>query len=152
MTDGVIADQTEPVRPRVILLGSDELSRELAIALRHLGAEIIAVDQYPDAPAHAVADQSVVLAMTERVGKDAFLRQQRAIMGRPDNRPNLPKIHCETIVICGRQDQMTPLAWNEEIAALIPGAKLEIIEDCGHLSTMERVWEVSVELRQWLTE
>ena len=93
-----------------------------------------------------------VMAMTERVGKDAFLRQQRAIMGRPDNRPNLPKIHCETVVICGRQDQMTPLPWNEEIASLIPGAKLEIIEDSGHLTTMERPWETSVALRQWLTE
>jgi pimeloyl-ACP methyl ester carboxylesterase len=93
-----------------------------------------------------------VMAMTERVGKDAFLRQQRAIMGRPDNRPNLPKIDCPTLVICGRQDQMTPLDWNEDIAALIPGARLEIIEDCGHLTTMERPWETSVALRQWLTE
>ena len=93
-----------------------------------------------------------VMAMTERVGKDAFLRQQRAIMGRPDNRPNLPKINCQTLVLCGRQDQMTPLAWSEEIAALIPSAILEIIEDCGHLTTMERPWETSVALRQWLTE
>lgn len=93
-----------------------------------------------------------VMAMTERVGKDAFLRQQRAIMGRPDNRPNLAKIDCQTLVLCGRQDQMTPLAWSEEIAALIPGAKLEIIEDCGHLTTMERPWETSVAMRQWLTE
>jgi pimeloyl-ACP methyl ester carboxylesterase len=93
-----------------------------------------------------------VMAMTERVGKDAFLRQQRAIIGRPDNRPNLPKIACRALVLCGRQDQMTPLAWSEEIAALIPGARLEIIEDCGHLTTMERPWETSVALRQWLTE
>jgi pimeloyl-ACP methyl ester carboxylesterase len=93
-----------------------------------------------------------VMAMTERVGKDAFLRQQRSIMGRPDNRPNLPKIDCPALVICGRQDQMTPLAWNEEIASLIPGARLEIIENCGHLTTMERPWETSVALRQWLTE
>ena len=93
-----------------------------------------------------------VMAMTERVGKDAFLRQQRAIMGRPDNRPNLAKIDCPALVLCGRQDQMTPLAWSEEIASLIPGAQLEIVEDCGHLTTMERPWETSVALRQWLTE
>ncbi|HXE29305.1 MAG TPA: alpha/beta fold hydrolase [Stellaceae bacterium] len=93
-----------------------------------------------------------VMAMTERVGKDAFLRQQQAIIGRPDNRPNLPKIKCPALVLCGRQDQMTPLSWSEEIASLIPGARLEIIEDCGHLTTMERPWETSVALRQWLTE
>ncbi|HEY3920124.1 MAG TPA: alpha/beta fold hydrolase [Stellaceae bacterium] len=93
-----------------------------------------------------------VTAMTARVGKDAFLRQQRAIIGRPDNRSNLPTVKCPSLVLCGRQDQLTPLEWHEEIAALIPGARLEIIEDCGHLSTMERPWEVSVALRQWLTE
>ncbi len=48
-----------------MLLGSGELSRELAIALRHLGATVIAVDEYADAPAHGVADQSVVIPMTD---------------------------------------------------------------------------------------
>ena len=52
-------------RPRVILLGGDELSRQLAIALRRLGAEVIAVDEHPDAPAHRVADQSLVVTMTD---------------------------------------------------------------------------------------
>ncbi len=95
---------------------------------------------------------SAVTAMTERVGKDAFLRQQQAIMSRPDSRPSLPAIQCPTLVLCGRQDQLTPLDLHEEIAALIRGAHLEIVEECGHLSTMERPWEVSVLLRQWLTE
>jgi pimeloyl-ACP methyl ester carboxylesterase len=93
-----------------------------------------------------------VTAMAERVGKDAFLRQQRAIMGRPDGRQSLPAIRCPTLVLCGREDQLTPLDLSEEIAALVPGARLAVVEDCGHLSTMERPWEVSVELRQWLTE
>ncbi len=53
------------VRPRVVLLGSDELSRELAIALRRLGARVIAVDERTDAPAHGVADQSLVVPMTD---------------------------------------------------------------------------------------
>jgi phosphoribosylglycinamide formyltransferase 2 len=53
------------VRPRVMLLGSGELGRELAIALRRLGAEVIAVDEYRDAPAHRVADQSLVITMTD---------------------------------------------------------------------------------------
>jgi pimeloyl-ACP methyl ester carboxylesterase len=93
-----------------------------------------------------------VMAMTERVGKDAFLRQQRAIMGRADSRPSLSAIKCPTLVLCGRQDQLTPLDLHEEIAALIHGAHLEIVEACGHLSSMERPWDVSVLLRQWLTE
>ena len=60
-----LSDAEAEVRPRVMLLGSSELSRELTIALRHLGAEVIAVDGYADAPAHRVADQSVVVSMTD---------------------------------------------------------------------------------------
>jgi pimeloyl-ACP methyl ester carboxylesterase len=93
-----------------------------------------------------------VTAMTARVGKDAFLRQQRAIMGRVDGRPSLSAIRCKTLVLCGRQDQLTPFDLHEEIAALVKGSRLAIVEACGHLSTMERPWEVSVLLRQWLTE
>jgi len=95
---------------------------------------------------------SEVEAMAARVGKDAFLRQQRAIIGRIDGRPSLAAIACPTLVLCGREDALTPLALHEEMAGLIRGARLEIIEECGHLATMERSWEVSVALRQWLTE
>ncbi len=52
-------------RPKVLLLGSGELSRELAVAIRHLGAQVIAVDEYPHAPAHGVADQSLTIPMTD---------------------------------------------------------------------------------------
>ncbi|HXM84859.1 MAG TPA: alpha/beta fold hydrolase [Stellaceae bacterium] len=93
-----------------------------------------------------------VTAMAHRVGKEAFLRQQKAIMGRIDSRPYLARIACPTLLLCGRQDQLTPPALHEEMAALIPGALLEVIEDCGHLSTMERPDAVDAALRIWLTE
>ena len=93
-----------------------------------------------------------VTAMAHRVGKDAFLRQQKAIMGRIDSRPYLARIACPTLLLCGRQDQLTPPALLEEMAAPIPGALLEVIEDCGHLSTMERPDAVDAALRIWLTE
>jgi phosphoribosylglycinamide formyltransferase 2 len=48
-----------------MLLGSGELSRELAVALRHLGARVVAVDEHPHAPAHGVADQALVFPMTD---------------------------------------------------------------------------------------
>ncbi len=92
-----------------------------------------------------------VTAMAERVGKDAFLRQQKAIMGRVDSRPSLGSIRCPTLMLCGRQDALTPPDLAEEIAAGIPGARLDLIDNCGHLSTMERPDAVNAELRQWLT-
>ncbi len=92
-----------------------------------------------------------VLDMTNRVGADAFCRQVAAIMGRPDSRPELAGIVCPTLVICGREDEATPLALSQEMAADIPAAQLCIIEDCGHLSTMEKPHDVNVALRRWLT-
>jgi len=91
-----------------------------------------------------------VMGMAERVGKEAFLRQQKAIMGRPDGREDLRRIACPTLVLCGRQDALTPLALHEEIAGLVPGAKLVVVEDCGHLSTLEKPVTVTGALRQWL--
>ncbi len=92
----------------------------------------------------------VVMGMAERVGKEAFLNQQKAIMGRPDGREDLRRIACPTLVLCGRQDALTPLALHEEIAGLVPGAKLVVVEDCGHLSTLEKPKTVTAALRQWL--
>jgi len=91
-----------------------------------------------------------VMAMAARIGRDAFLRQQTAILGRPDSRPDLPRIACPTVVVCGRQDELTPLPVSEEMAGLIPGAGLVVVEDSGHLSTMERPEAVNATLAAWL--
>jgi len=53
-------------------------------------------------------------------------------------------------VLCGRQDALTPLELHEEMAALIPGAKLKVVEHCGHLPPMEKPDETAAALREWL--
>ena len=88
--------------------------------------------------------------MTRRIGPKAALDQQRAMLARPDSLPGLARITCPAVVICGRQDVLTPLAESETMAAGIPGAKLVAIEDCGHMSTMERPQAVTAVLRYWL--
>jgi len=93
---------------------------------------------------------AAVMGMAERVGKQAFLRQQKAIMGRPDSRPYLPSYRCPTIVIAGRMDALTPIEVNAEMASLIPGAKLVIVEESGHLSPMEQPVATTALLRYWL--
>jgi pimeloyl-ACP methyl ester carboxylesterase len=89
-------------------------------------------------------------AMALRVGKDAFLRQFRAIVGRPDSRPLLPSIRCRTLILAGREDALAPLAEQEALAAAIPGARLELLDRCGHLAPLERPEAVSGMLAQWL--
>ncbi len=89
--------------------------------------------------------------MAERTGVEAYLRQQHAIISRPDFRPGLQRIKCPTLVLCGRQDQLTPLECSEEMAAAIPGARLAVIDECGHLATLERPDAVNAVMRTWLT-
>jgi len=91
-----------------------------------------------------------VRGMAESVGKDAFIRQQTAIMGRIDGLDDLAHVHCPTLVLCGRQDALTPVEVHEIMAEAISGAALVVIEDSGHLSPMERPRAVSAALRYWL--
>ncbi|MEN2988307.1 alpha/beta hydrolase [Tistrella sp. BH-R2-4] len=91
-----------------------------------------------------------IMAMAERVGQAAFVRQQEAIIGRVDGRGDLSRIACPTLVVCGRDDALTPLPLAEEMAAAIPGAMLRVVEDCGHLPPMEKPDEAVTVLADWL--
>lgn len=91
-----------------------------------------------------------VMEMAERIGKEAFIRQQTAIMNRPDGTRDLGSITCPTLVLCGRQDQLTPLPLHLEMARRIPNATQVTVEDSGHLSPLERPRAVSAVMRYWL--
>jgi pimeloyl-ACP methyl ester carboxylesterase len=93
---------------------------------------------------------TTIYAMAESVGKDAFLRQQRAIIARIDSRPFLDQIRCPTLVLCGREDAITPVELHQELCSAIPNSSLTIIEKCGHLSTLDRPQQVMDALRKWL--
>jgi len=97
-----------------------------------------------------VALRQLVRTMAEETGPDAFRRQQEAIIGRPDSRPSLGAIACPTLVLVGEGDELTPPVLSQEIAAGIPGARLRIIADCGHLSTVERPQAVTQALVEWM--
>jgi pimeloyl-ACP methyl ester carboxylesterase len=92
-----------------------------------------------------------VKKMADNIGRDAFVRQEKAIMSRADSLPLLPSIACPTLVLCGRQDPITPLERHQEMARGISRATLQVIEECGHLSTLERPAEVNLALRAWLS-
>lgn len=138
------ADDAEKRKNRLDLIKLAETGKFKGVTPRLLPL-FLHPDRLTDAPL-----TGAVMAMTERVGKDAFLRQQRAILDRIDSRPHLAAIQVPTLVLCGRQDSLTPLARHEEMAAAIPGARLSVIEECGHLATMERPVAATAMLRDWL--
>jgi pimeloyl-ACP methyl ester carboxylesterase len=89
--------------------------------------------------------------MAKETGADAFVRQQRAIMGRPDSRAGLAAIRCPTLMLAGEGDELTPPALAQEIAAGISGARLVTVPDCGHLSTLEQPTAVTKALVEWMS-
>jgi pimeloyl-ACP methyl ester carboxylesterase len=93
----------------------------------------------------------VVRDMAAETGAEAFVRQQRAIMGRRDSRPTLAAIRCPTLVLVGDGDELTPPELSREIAAGIAGAKFVTVENCGHLSTVERPEAVNAAMAGWLS-
>lgn len=92
-----------------------------------------------------------VMAMAERVGRDAFLRQQRAILERPDSQPLLPTLSMPTVVGVGDDDRMTAPEESRILQTGIAGARLHVFTDCGHLPPMEKPRETNGLLRAWLT-
>lgn len=103
-------------------------------------------------PARLVDDDivGVVKQMARDTGAATFARQQQALMSRPDSRPTLAAIRCPTLVLVGKQDLLTPVAEHREIAAGVAHAQIEIIPECGHLSTLERPAAVNAALARWL--
>jgi len=136
------APERRPQRLRLIALAEQEGA---ARAQQELLPLLIHTDRLRDKP---LVD--TVLQMAADTGLAAFKRQQTAIMARPDNRALLPTISCPTLVLVGREDALTPPSLAEEIAAGIPGARLEIIPECGHLSSLEQPEAVNRALRIWL--
>ncbi|HGM4931260.1 formate-dependent phosphoribosylglycinamide formyltransferase [Serratia marcescens] len=72
-----IGTALRPSATRVMLLGSGELGKEVAIECQRLGLEVIAVDRYPDAPAMHVAHRSHVINMLDGDALKAVIEQER---------------------------------------------------------------------------
>ncbi len=104
---------------------------------------------HPDRVESEVGDD--VRAMAARVGSEAFIRQQTAILGRPDSRPLLAGIAVPTLVAVGDSDATTPPRRAEEIHRGIAGSALHVFAHCGHLPPMELPAETTAVLRRWLT-
>lgn len=124
-----------------------EEGRFAEVTEKHLMPTLVHPDRLGDA-----AITGAIERMAERVGPEAFLRQLRAQENRPDSRGRLGEISSPTLVAGGRQDALCPVEMHEEISSGIPGSSLVMIEECGHLSSMERPQAVTALLRYWLQD
>jgi pimeloyl-ACP methyl ester carboxylesterase len=103
--------------------------------------------------AEHLMDQDIAGTISEMAlgtGKDAFIRQEKAIIARIDSRPHLPRIKCGTLVLAARKDALMPVELLEELARGIPKSTLAIVEDSGHMASIEQPGEVTELLEAWL--
>lgn len=91
-----------------------------------------------------------VIQMAEYLGSDIMINQMTALKKRPDGRNVLPAIHCHTVIVVSKEDASCPFALQKTLAKNIMGAALYIMEDCGHMITLEKPQEVNDILREWL--
>jgi pimeloyl-ACP methyl ester carboxylesterase len=90
-----------------------------------------------------------VIAMFARRGADTFAAQIRALLARPDAGGLLGAIRCPTLVLCGEQDGWSPAGRHVAMAEQISGARLVLVPECGHMSTLERPEAVTRALLEW---
>jgi pimeloyl-ACP methyl ester carboxylesterase len=138
------ADSAEQRTRREALIRQSAVGQFKGVTARLLPL-LVHQDRLADA---ALVD--LLQVMAQSIGRDGFVRQQRAILSRPDSRAVLAAIDVPTAVICGRDDALTPFAHSQEMAAAIAGAVLTPIERCGHVSPLERPEAVNAALRAWL--
>lgn len=126
--------------------------RLMALADRDFEAVVASLMPKLMTPAHLDDPvlTGVIGAMALGVGKEGFKRQERAIIGRIDSRPRLKEIACPTLVVAARDDALMPVEILQELADGIPGARLAVVEDCGHMASLEQPARVLELLREWV--
>ena len=143
----LLASSARPDTPQLIQLRSDAIVLFEQGRLREVLQANVA---FAFDPAHAKALAPAYLAMIERAGAAQLIAQNRAVMARADLRPLLPQITCPTLLVCGESDLLTPPEHSQEMAALIAGARLELLPTCGHLLTWEQPQRINALLIDWL--
>lgn len=97
-----------------------------------------------------------ILQMIDRRTPGQFAAQLQALLGRPDATDLLPTVTVPVLLLCGRQDNWSPLARHEQMQAALLSrpspapVELVVVENCGHMSTMEQALAVSADLSRWL--
>ncbi|SDO04615.1 alpha/beta fold hydrolase [Alkalicoccus daliensis] len=93
---------------------------------------------------------SDVYQMCRNIGEKGFINQLRANANRPNGREVLPGIVCPTLIVGGKQDKVCTEKIQEEMSELIPSATLIMIENCGHLSTLDQPEAVTAVMEYWI--
>ena len=90
------------------------------------------------------------MAMADSLGAQVFVNQSRALQTRPDQQDTLRNVTCPTLILCGRDDALCPVARHDLMHGLVVGSTLRVIENAGHLPTLEQPEQTTAALAHWL--
>ena len=141
--------QARPDSPEATTRRRGQIARAQGGEFRAVLDELFPGFVHPSRRGDAALRQ-LVYDMGDDVGAEAFVRQQTAVMTRPDSRPALAWIKCPTLVLSGDEDNTIPNSLSVEMANGIHGAKLVILTDCGHLPQPEQPQATAEALTEWL--
>ena len=141
--------QARPDTPEATARRRGQITRAQDGGYRAVVDEFIPNFVHPSRRGEAGLNQ-IVHDMADDVGVDAFVRQQTAIMARPDSRPTLTAIRCPTLVLTCDTDNTVLPNLSQEMADEIAGSWLVMLENCGHLPQLERPAETAQALVEWL--
>src|SRR5438132_7153023 len=145
----LINTQARPDTPEAAARRRSQIARAKGGEYHAILDELFSGFVHPSRREDAILRQ-LVRDMGDDVGVDAFVRQQTAVMSRPDSRPTLAWIKCPTLVLTGDEDNTIPNSLSMEMASGIPGAKLVVLRNCGHLPQVEQTQATADALTEWL--
>ncbi len=129
-----------------------QIDAALSGGLRELAVDALKPLYLAEAHRDDAALLDGILDMVMDLGPNVFRSQSLALRDRPDSVATLATIDCPALVLCGDEDTLCPIEYHELMAEKIPNAYLRVIENCGHMSTLEQPDIVTRELNQLLQQ
>ncbi|WP_282153313.1 alpha/beta fold hydrolase [Ruegeria atlantica] len=117
--------------------------------LRKVMAEEMKPNYLTDGPRRA-SILDLCMDMSMDLGSDVFVNQSKALRDRADQTNTLRDFTGVAHVLCGRDDALCPVSTHELMHDLMPQSRLEIIENAGHLPTLEQPQQTTAALTRWL--
>jgi len=137
--------------PEKQALRATQIDKVRAGGLREVMRDEMKPNYLADGPRKAeILDLCMDMALA--LGSEVFVSQSIALRDRPNQSAALRRLDMPTLILCGRHDTLCPVAWHDLLHDLIPGSRLEIIEDAGHLPSLEAPEQTTAALARWLED
>ena len=93
---------------------------------------------------------NVCMDMALNLGPDVFINQSKALQTRADQQSTIQSINIPALIICGSEDKLCTVERHEMMHNMINNSELKIINNAGHMPTLEQPKETTEVLKEWL--